>query len=204
LAGLKKIYKIMKYAINTITNQILGFDVDDFNKVSKNFRTGDWRECTEEERDDYLLGSIKDSKEEELKQKRDESNISEMTTHEGIELIPNELGFTESDPIYFSFRTKPTGNPATEPTSILSNVVVKNIGLVAGDLPPSHYLPYSCEIIEGETRRRGYIKLDFVLAQSLVTHLEQRNSANIKYCNSLEVELDNATTIEEINNINWD
>lgn len=194
----------MKHAINTKTKQILEFDVADFNKISKNFRTGDWRECNEEEKSVDLLRKSKNSKEEELKKKRDESNTLDMTSHEGIELIPNDLGFTEVDPVYFSFRTNSTGNPATEPTSILSNVVVKNIGLVAGDLSPNHYWPYSCEIIEGETRRRGYIKLDFVLAQSLVTHLEQRNSSNIKHCNSLEVELDNATTIEEINNINWD
>jgi len=194
----------MKYAINTITSQIVEFEVDDFRKISKNFRTGDWRECSTQERGEHLLKEARTSKEKEIKKKRDEFNILDMTNHEGIELIPNELGFSEGEPVYFSFRTKPTGNPATEPTSILSNVVVKNIGLAVGDLPASHYLPYSCEIIEGETKRRGYIKLDFVLAQSLVTHLEQRNSTNIKHCNNLELELGDATAVEEINNINWD
>ena len=53
----------MKYAINTVTQEIKEFEIDDFNKISKNFRTGDWREATQGEVDasPFLLQEAQDS-----------------------------------------------------------------------------------------------------------------------------------------------
>lgn len=154
--------------------------------------------------DSVLLQESKDFKIQELKQKRDEANILDMNSHQATELIPAENNtFTEGGLVYFSFRTKPTGNPATEPTSILTNIMVKNGNLLYEGLPTNHYLPYSCAIIEGESVRVGYVKLDFELAKEIVSHMELRNSTNIRHCNELEAQVEAATTIEEINNIVW-
>lgn len=52
----------MKYAINTSTNEVVEFDVDDFNRISVNFRSGNWREATQEEIDTYHLEQAKKAK----------------------------------------------------------------------------------------------------------------------------------------------
>lgn len=154
--------------------------------------------------DSVLLQESKNSKITEIKQKRDQGNIQDMTSHQATELIPAENNtFTEGNLVYFSFRTAPTGNPATEPTAILTNIMVKNNNLLSQGLDPIHYLSYSCAILEEENIRKGYIKLDFELVKEIVSHMERRNSANIRHCNELEAQVEAATTIEEINNIIW-
>ncbi|NVM36906.1 MAG: hypothetical protein HWN81_15015 [Candidatus Lokiarchaeota archaeon] len=127
-----------------------------------------------------------------------------MTSHQATELTPDELGnFTEGEKVYFAFRTFSTSNPTTEPTAILTNVMVKNSILATEGVETNHFIPYSCKIVEGEISRGGYIKLDYALAKELVVHLENRNTSDIKHTNELEILINNSATVEEVNAINW-
>lgn len=67
----------MKYAINIETLEIIVFETEDFNKISKNYRTGDWREASEEEVNSYILDQEKKSKCKEIYALRDKKIIED-------------------------------------------------------------------------------------------------------------------------------
>lgn len=128
----------------------------------------------------------------QLNKNRDEYLLRDHTSHQAIELIDDEGDFIEGEEVFFAFRCKSTNNPATEPNTILLEASQDQMG----------FIRYSCEIIEGQNRRKGYIKLDHQTAISLKSHLKVRNENTIYLANLKEIEINNASTIEELESIN--
>jgi hypothetical protein len=67
---------------------------------------------------------------------------------------------------------------------------------------PSFYLRYSCAILEGEVIRKGYVAIDAIAANEIRIHITQRVEAAVAYANSLEKEINLASSLEELSNIN--
>jgi len=141
-----------------------------------------------------LLSQGKLAKISKLKENRDEANIKPMTSHEAEELIEDIPGnfIKTGNKVYFSFNTAPTGNPATEPSSICIAVIIKGMS------NSSYYLRYSCQIIEGETIRKGYVAMDLSLGSSLMSHAELRNTNNVSHCNTVEKEIDDCSSLPDL------
>jgi len=148
---------------------------------------------TQSDFDKADLQKAKTSKITQLKLNRDNANIKDMVCHQAFEL--KQIGryeFVETtNLVYFAFKTTDTGQPATQPDTIVQNAI-------AFDQP----MRYSCKIIEGDQIRKGYVSFDRLVAISIKDHWVLRNTDNITKCNNIEIDIDACTTIEEINAIN--
>jgi hypothetical protein len=96
----------------------------------------------------------------------------------------------EENKVYFEFSVKSTGVQLTEPSTIIFSASLGGI------------VKYSCTIIEGENKRKGYVILDQAVSQNVSTYLEDRGTTYISYANEKEVEINACTTLEELNAIN--
>ena len=96
----------------------------------------------------------------------------------------------EENKVYFEFSVKSTGVQLTEPSTIIFSASLGGI------------VKYSCTIIEGENKRKGYVILDQAVSQNVSTFLEDRGTAYISYANEKEIEINACTTLEELNAIN--
>ena len=120
--------------------------------------------------DEELLSLTKESKITQMKLNRDLSLESPM-----VSVKANEYG-TDNE-VYFEFQTKSTGNSLTEPATIIFRALSY----------PS--IKYSCNIIEGEDKRKGYVEITTPVAEDLSSHLQLRATTNIQYANDLEEEI---------------
>lgn len=93
----------------------------------------------------------------------------------------------EEPEVYFEFSTKSTGIVLTEPHTI-----------VFGALLSVEPIKYSCKIIEGESRREGYIVLNQEVAGKLSNHLRNDATTYVTLANEKEAEISACTTIEEL------
>lgn len=181
----------MIYLKESSSNRIVSFD----NEASIGASFENWQRLNESEALDYELEQAKEKRIEELKKNREAYLISDYVSHQAIELVEDENGeFSEGNLVYFAFQAKPTGNPASEPNSILLGAVLM------GSANPSHYLRYSCTIIEQENRK-GYVKIDASTAAQLIGHIQERNINGIKLTNDREKLINEASSIEEVNSI---
>lgn len=155
-----------------------------------------WTKATVAEKNNIQLKEAKEAKIKELKKNRDTYLVSDYISHQATELVEDEDGdFTNGELVYFSFKAGATGNPASEPNSILLGAVLM------GSANPSYFLRYSCTIIEGESTRKGYVKITPAIAAQLIAHIQDRNLGAIKLTNNREKAINVASTIEEINAI---
>ena len=140
------------------------------------------------------LIEAKQIKIKQLKENRNQRLLRPMKFTKAFEIVFDDQGLdvVTDNTVFFEFRVTSTGQPATEPNSLLLNAVSKT-----GD----KYIRYSCIIIEGENSRKGYIQLNSVVANNLLDHIEQRNTSYIKLSNDLETKINNCLTLEEVENI---
>lgn len=140
------------------------------------------------------LEQAKQIKIKQLKENRNQRLLKVMKFTKAFEIVFDDQGLDviTNNEVFFEFRVTSTGQPATEPNSLLLNAITKT-----GD----KYIRYSCVIIEGENSRKGYIQLNSVVANNLLNHIEQRNTDYIKLSNDLETEINNCLTLEEVKNI---
>jgi hypothetical protein len=140
------------------------------------------------------LIEAKQIKIKQLKENRNQRLLRPMKFTKAFEIVFDDQGLdvVTDNIVFFEFRVTSTGQPATEPNSLLLNAITKT-----GD----KYIRYSCIIIEGEDSKRGYIQLNSLVANNLLTHIEQRNTSYIKLSNDLETKINNCLTLEEVENI---
>jgi hypothetical protein len=159
---------------------------------------GDYQEYVKT--DDELLQEAKDAKKAEIKAARDAANIANHTRTGGRELIIDNNGNItgEGNLVTFIFDCKPIlNNPAANPAKLLEFARSKNIDI-----------PYSCEIQDSDEEgnivfRSGVVKIDSILADAIENHIANRNSVNYLKYGKLKESVNNATTISEVNLINW-
>jgi hypothetical protein len=153
--------------------------------------------ATEAEILNIELTEVKQIKIKQLKNNRDIRLLKSMTCVKAFEVLFDEFGLdiiTENE-VFFEFKVTSTGQPATEPNSLLLNCILKN---------NEDYIRYSCIIIEVDNKRKGYVKLDAIVAKNLINHIETRNTNYIKLANDLENQINQCSTIEEVENIDID
>lgn len=137
---------------------------------------------------DFQLEEAKALKFSELKKTRDLENIKPILETKAAQILADgSLG----EEIYFTFYTDrhPT-NPAADPSSILTSVIVTNIST-----------PYSTKTPEGE---RVLINITPEKARDLVAHLSLRNQNNYFVCDLLCKKVKDLSSPEEVNAVFWD
>ena len=137
---------------------------------------------------DVQLKVAKDLKFSELKKTRDLENIKPILETKASQILADG---TLGEEIYFTFYTDrhPT-NPAADPSSILTGVIVTNI--------PT---PYSTKTPEGE---RVLINITPEKARGLVSHLALRNQNNYFICDLLSKKVKDSSSLEEVKAVSWD
>lgn len=107
------------------------------------------------------------------------------------EIVDDEVTETE---VNFNFSTIATGQTITEPSNILTTV------LIAGSYNPSFYISYSCTTVGAEEvpSRKVTIQLTVDIAKSIMTHLANRGNVNIKAANDLEDQIEVALDLETL------
>ena len=175
----------MIYLKEPNTNRLVKFQ----NKASIGAGFKDWIEATESEVLSYELEEAKQAKIAQLKRNRDLLLEEPLTSVKAFEMDAERSVALENE-VYFSFSTKSTGNGLTEPSSIIFRALMGS------------NITYSCEIIEGENRRKGYVKIDQSVASTISSHLQIRATNTIYETNRIEVEINACTTLEQLENIN--
>lgn len=135
------------------------------------------------------LEEAKQAKIAQLKKNRDLSLEQPLTSVKAFEMDAEQSAVLENE-VYFSFSTKSTGNGLTEPSSIVFRALMGS------------NITYSCEIIEGDNRRKGYVKIDQSVASTISSHLQIRATNTIHETNRIESEIEPCETLEELENIN--
>ncbi|NBV06796.1 MAG: hypothetical protein EBS06_06130 [Proteobacteria bacterium] len=129
-----------------------------------------------------LLAKAKLKKIAEIKSIRDQKNIEPITDFEAF-LLDEEGNKTKQQSYFIFYTNRHQTNPASDPDSIISRAL--DLGSV----------PYFTKDLIGN---KINIELTSKIAASLRQHIAQRNNDNYKLSSSIEVEINNATTIEEI------
>jgi len=164
-----------------------------------NHQGNDWEIMSEAEVNNYLLDNAKAEKRYRLKNIRDAYMTSDYVSHKAIELYKDEDGdWVEGSEVYFAFNSKSTGNAATEPNSVIFATILNSL------TNPSYSLRYSCHITEGESKRKGYVKMTASVAAQLAIHATNRTTETISLANEIEAEINNAATLDELESINID
>lgn len=168
----------MSIQINTLTNEILGGEI-----LQPNCR---W--ATEAETQLNLLQEAKKTKINDLKEKRDINNIKPLVREGNLinpstmEILPNIVQF------YFIATRHPT-NQASDAGTLLEQAQKRNL------------IPYfSKNVATGE---KVIVALTKELSIDIENHLMMRNATNYYHFGQLETQVNNATTIEEVEAINW-
>jgi len=118
------------------------------------------------------------------------------------ELAVNEFGqvVKTNNNVSFVFDAKPVSIPIRTPSEILNDVKEEyDNGRV------DYYLPYSCDIVDqnGAFLRKGGVAIDMKLRNAIRSHLKHRAMNNTFIARSLKNAVFNATSIEEVNSINY-
>ena len=179
----------MIYLKEPITDNIVKFENED--QIGAGF--SDWEVLTQDEANDYELSQAKLDKIAQLKKNRDIANIAPMVSHQAKEMIFDEVEddfIVTNNNVYFKFKLDPTGFSQTESTTICIAVIM------TGAVNPAYYLRYSCEIIEGENLRKGYVAITPQVAGSIMTHGSNRITENTSICNDIESQINAIEIIE--------
>jgi len=139
--------------------------------------------------DSELLQEAKDSKIAQIKANRKEANQKDLTSIQANEITDNDDGsFTSTTNLVdFAFRTRSSEDELTSPSNLLNACLRGNT------------IRYSCEILN--PTRKGYVEITPAIAGNIETHLIVRGETNVAYANQLEKDINDCTTLEEVNNI---
>ena len=177
------------YIKDKITGKIDVAQANDFFSLSKNIRDLN-DEATQEEADLFILNEAKKSKIEQIKANRDEAQLKPVT-NPSLSTAPLLLGFGQGlagEDVNFSFDTKPTGNGLTDPSTILSELMIED-----------STTDYASERLD--TNEDCYVRINKIIAKQIKDHLKVRIVANIGHARDLVNQVESCTTIEEVNNI---
>lgn len=185
----------MQYLKNKSTNEVIAAD-----SFGTSFYTsGEWRELNKIELEDFLLQEAKDKKLAELKEIRNTSDQAPLRGIQAYEVVLDEtFNKTKTNNlVFFLFDTQPVDTPVRNPLAILARVYRK------GHDNPDYYLPYKCDIEENNTTRKGIIALTYDIAQTIENHMEARGSTNSVFKSYYETVINNCSTIEEVEAVNF-
>lgn len=162
--------------------------VNDCNAVPKNPDNSDYQKIQRwiadggvvEEED--ILAKTKLEKIAKIKSTRDQKNIEPITNQQAF--LIDENGSTTSQESYFVFYTnRHQTNPASDPEAIISRAIALGS------------MPYFTKDNEGKSIA---IELTAEIAATLRQKISERNDNNYKLSSSLEAEINNAQSIEEV------
>ena len=177
------------YLKNKLTNDITESRAESYFKISKNIRDLN-DEATQEEADLFILNEAKKFKIEQIKANRDEAQLKPVT-NPSLSTAPLLLGFGQGlagEDVNFSFDTKPTGNGLTDPSTILSELIIED-----------STTDYATERLD--TNEDCYVRINKIIAKQIKDHLKVRVVSNIGHARDLVNQVESCTTIEEVNNI---
>jgi hypothetical protein len=145
--------------------------------------------------DDVLLQEAKDAKIQEIKTRRDQENIKEITnpaTTTAPLLIEGATGLElEGSDVNFAFNMTPTSNNFTDPTTILTDIIVNDTTT-----------DYSTKKVDDGSAI--YVRIDKTIANNIKNHAKLRMINNIYFANKIEQAINSCSTIEEVKTITWD
>jgi len=184
-----------QYKYNTATKQF----VEDEGNLGISFYQAPWVEATQEQAKSHELQEAKDSKIAQMKINRDANIAKDYVLSEGNEITTTVVEPIQSDwvigDIYtFYFNVKETGLSATEPSTVLTNAT------------NTDFVPYSCGIIDPNSEseneiRQGYIRITAAIADAIGNDLKNRTVFSVIRANTLEIQIKDCNTIEEVNAI---
>jgi hypothetical protein len=162
--------------------------VNDCNAVPKNPDNSDYQKIQQwiadggvVEKED-ILAKTKLTKITQIKSIRDQKNIEPITNQKAF--LIDENGNTTSQESYFVFYTnRHQTNPASDPESIISRAIA---------LGTMHYFTKDSE------GTKITIELTAEIAATLRQKISERNDNNYRLSSSIEAEITNAQTIEEV------
>ncbi len=162
--------------------------VNDCNAVPKNSENSDYQQIQKwilegglVEQED-LLTKTKLKKIAEIKSIRDQKNIEPITDFEAF-LLDEDGNKTEQKSYFIFYTNRHQTNPASDPDSIISRAL---------DLSS---MPYFTKDLSG---KKIAVELTSETAILLRQRIAQRNNDNYKLSTTIEAEINNTTTIEEI------
>src|SRR3989338_5621454 len=129
-----------------------------------------------------LLAKAKLKKVAEIKSIRDQKNIEPITDFEGF-LLDEDGNKTEQKSYFIFYTNRHQTNPASDPDSIISRAL---------DLSS---MPYFTKDLSG---KKIAVELTSETAALLRQRIAQRNNNNYKLSSAIEAEINNSTTIEEV------
>ncbi len=162
--------------------------VNDCNSVPKNSENSDYQQIQKwiaeggiVEKED-LLAKAKLKKIAEIKSVRDQRNIDPITDFEAF-LLDEEGNKTEQKSYFIFYTNRHQTNPASDPDSIISRALELSA------------MPYFTKDIDDN---KIAIELTSEIATLLRQRIAQRNNDNYKLSSAIEAEINNSTTIEEV------
>lgn len=165
--------------------------VNDCNAVPKNSENSDYQQIQKwiaeggvVEKED-LLAKAKLKKISEIKSIRDQKNIEPITDFEAF-LLDDEGNNTTQQSHFVFYTNRHQTNPASDPDSIISRAL---------DLGS---MPYFTKDLSGN---KIAVELTSETAALLRQRIAQRNNNNYKLSSTIEAEINNATSIEEVETI---
>lgn len=165
--------------------------VNDCNAVPKNSENSDYQQIQKwiqeggvVEQEDFLT-KAKLKKITEIKSTRDQKNIEPITDFEAF-LLDDEGNKTTQQSYFVFYTNRHQTNPASDPDSIISRAL---------DLGS---MPYFTKDLNGN---KIAVELTAEIATSLRQRIAQRNNDNYKLSSSIEAEINNSNTVEEIESI---
>lgn len=135
--------------------------------------------------DNDFLAEVKKEKISQIKSIRDQKNIEPIADFEAF-LLDEEGNKTEQKSYFIFYTNRHQSNPASDPDPIISRAL--DFGS----------MPYFTKALNGD---KIAVELTSEIAILLRQRITQRNNDNYKLSSSIEAEINNATTIEEIESI---
>lgn len=175
-----EIQSVKDDGINYILNDVIfvpkNEENSDYQKIQKWIATGGIVD------QGNLLTKVKLEKITKVKSLRDQKNIEPINDYQGL-VIDAEGNVTEQESYFVFYTNRHQTNPASDPDSIISRVL--DLGAI----------PYFTEDPDGN-------KIAIQLTTDLVTLLRQRiaerNNNNYRLTSLIEIEINNAQTLEEV------
>ena len=143
--------------------------------------------------DEVLLQEAKIAKKADLKALRDKEKLK-CHKRKATELTRNiEDGSFTSTGVEVDFYFDVQLGELPSGQDILNDAVQFNV-----------VIQYACDIyVDESTTREGWIELTPAIATSILVHIKERLITAIHHYRDLKVAIQAATTLEEVNNINW-
>lgn len=162
--------------------------VNDCNAVPKNPENSDYQKIQKWieqggviEQEDFLT-KAKLRKIAEIKSIRDQKNIEPITDFEAF-LLDDDGNKTTQQSYFIFYTNRHQTNPASDPDSIISRAL---------DLGS---MPYFTKTLNGD---KIAVELTSEIATLLRQRIAQRNNNNYKLSTTIEAEINNAATIEDV------